>query len=656
MKKITITFALLFLGAASLSAQIQVPKKAVKKQTVSVKPTKTSTIKVTPKKTNEKPKDLSNVIAVNRQMQLKKNKEKLERESFKSGSNNKSATSNTGSMKLEIVSNNFDNGYNPKKGKASKNITKDALSCTTRTIDINANTLTFGNIGAKSGAPDWMKPGVVLKASDFLRGSHKMEIMKRHPIVYSTSLAGFGDVTRTIQKPENSSNLVSAINHLKAKSGNTAPANITHTFKEIHSLDELGFKLTGKYSNSMAGVSVSLGVDYGTKKERHYYMVDFIQNMFDIDVSPKLPEEVFINPNQPVNDLIYISRVTYGRRGIVVVESKLDVEEFGLQLDGSMETLFESGELKVGVNTLKRDEDFSIHALIYGGNAKAATSSLLKMAKEKSLNLDKWMNANPSNPKLALPIAYELKNMNNQSLGMRSNFNRPVETCLPAITETVKLKVTLTDLICAESKDDGGNGDDYGLSQFIVYKVNGKEQGFIEDTRDITKFSNRIDKKGQNQKENDNQLINGNKDNQLHVRQSRVRNTNINNSMVFEITPEALNSSSTKFEIHTWLKEYTSGSDELLTANSGPHGYKKINVKLKEVVEYLLRPSDFSEDFSNECFNWGSITDKQCKPLGTRNADLWLTEGSNNTYVDAPISLGRKDARGAVWMRFELVD
>ena len=72
-----------------------------------------------------------------------------------------------------------------------------------------------------------------------------------------------------------------------------------------------------------------------------------------------------------------------------------------------------------------------------------------------------------------------------------------------------------------------------------------------------------------------------------------------------------------------------------------------------------MNPTAFTNKFDDKCFPYSSVVGKdnnnKCYQTGTINDKLYLYEAQDNA-IDGPISLGRKDARGAVWMRFELVE
>lgn len=637
MKKNTLTFALLLFGAVTLSAQIQLPKKAPSKEEQILKKNNKKTIKIPKvKKLNgQQVFDLKSKSLRDRALITK----------------NVDGVSKT--MKLANASFGERVNIDPKIVSESKN--KSDI-CTTRNLRINVSTKDFGGF-TTNGAPDWMRPGLIMSASSFLEGRYMVIDKPRQPIEIYTNLRGNIN-TKASVTDVTKSGIDKAVNSFQSDKAAVLSANFAFKHLEVNSFQEAEFRLNGSYSNLIA--SGKLGFESTNKNKFYYYMVDFVQNMFHVDVEKVDATNAFKDPNVSTEGLLYISRVTYGRRGIIVVKSKYRLSKIEAKLQAELNTLIHKGKLTVGYDEINEEDEYAFTALYYGGDTRGAIESIENTLKGKP-DIISYLNSKADKAIYAVPIGYQLKNMYGESLGMQSVFNQNVGTCVPEITKSLKLRVTLTDLICAESKDGGGNGDDYGLNQYIVYKVKGKEKKF--SNRDIIKFSNRKDLEGINKKVNKNQMINGNKAHQIHVREGFGRTSNINNSMVFEITPDALNDSNTKFEIHTWLKEYTGSSDEVLTAGS-PKGYKRIKVPLKKVVGYLLNPKNFENEFEGECFPYDSNgfknpimggDNEKCWRTGTFNDQLFLFNAQSGA-IDGPISLGRKEARGAVWMRFELVD
>ena len=245
--------------------------------------------------------------------------------------------------------------------------------------------------------------------------------------------------------------------------------------------------------------------------------------------------------------------------------------------------------------------------------------------------------------------------MNNQVVGQKSKKTQTVTTKTPVpLASVFKLKVTLTDIQCINGRDGGGaNPDDYAIQQYIVYQANKAEKKYV--SRDINKFPNRIDLGGQVPGIK-NMLVNGDMNNQIHVREDgdiKQRNRNmINNSLVFNVTLNELNDPNASFKIFTWLKEYStttlgSNNDKVLMNND------PINVKISEVIKILLGLKSL-----NPTANFPDLTIGRGVKFHDFNDGLMLAKIRDLTpmVLEGPIRVGSPGQKAAVWVQFELIN
>lgn len=215
-----------------------------------------------------------------------------------------------------------------------------------------------------NSTPDWMLPGVFLKARDYIKGDYIVYSKERNPIDLFSSMPGSASIE--ISNPHENFNLSNAVNTIQNNPNNVVAAAISENQKEIHSKEEFSFKLMGKYSNKIAQVTASIGVEFN--ENSHYYLYEMTQHMFSIDVSNFKKEDIFIsNDDINYNDLIYISRVNYGRKAILVIESKYDLKKIDANIEGQINTLVNKARLETGLSYLNEESNFTIKALLYGG-------------------------------------------------------------------------------------------------------------------------------------------------------------------------------------------------------------------------------------------------------------------------------------------------
>jgi hypothetical protein len=564
----------------------------------------------------------------------------------------KSGTENSkeGARELTLVNNNFPetNKTTVQKGSVINNANS---ICTKETITVEIKALDFKAF-SMNAKPDWLKPGIMMKAMSFIDGSNTIEEIKdRNPITLSSDLKIANPVFE-VMNPSKKSQITTAENYFIRQDGNPVPAQMTFYYHEVHSLEEMSFKLTGKYSSGMGMFSGSVGLNYGTEKESNYYMIEFSQNMFSIEVDGMNPAKVFVDPTVSTEDYIYLSKVNYGRKGVIVFKTNKKIEEMGLSLSAKVSGVVGSGEVKAAYNSLKSNSDVEMQAFYYGGSSAGVIQSIENSIKNGVPDIISYLKDRPFDHKLALPIGYELKNLKNERVGLDNKLKQVVRTCITK--QDYKLKVTLTDIQNIDGRDGSDNPDDYAIQQSIVYTSKGRDM--VQSKTDFNKFPNTF-KKCTLVPNNVNTLICGDGNNQIHVRQNNKvsqRNTSqINNSMVFNLPYDYYADPNASFKIHTWVKEYTSGKDKVLTGNT------KISVvNIKDVMDALSgnKPLLQNKDLYDKSINV-TVDNKAIKfdSFGNEVMMANIQDINGKIILDYPIIVGSPGAKAVVWLSFELV-
>lgn len=552
-----------------------------------------------------------------------------------------------GARELTLVNNNFieTNKTTVQKGSVINNSNR---ICTKELITVEIKALDFKAF-SMNAKPDWLKPGIMMKAMSFIDGSNTIEEIKdRNPITLSTDLMVAKPVFE-VMNPSKKSQITTAENYFITQNGSPVPAQMSFYYHEVHSLEEMSFKLTGKYSSGMGMFSGSVGLNYGTEKESNYYMIEFAQNMFSIEVDGMDPAKVFVDPNVSTEDYIYLSKVNYSRKGVIVFKTNKTIKELGLSLSAKVSGVIGSAEVKAAYNSLKSSSEVEMQAFYYGGSSIGAIQSIENSIKNGVPDIISYLKDRPFDHKLALPIGYELKNLKNERVGLDNKLKQVVRTCIPK--RDYKLKVTLVDLQCINGRDGGGdNPDDYAIQQYIVYNANGTTKIRNEKRSDINTIPSRKDGPVQVPGMT-NVLISGDSNHQLHVKQgnkSANRGNTINNSLVFNISHDEFADPNAQFKIYTWLKEYTDGNDKVLANNTA------ISVKIKEVLEILsgVRKLDMNTSFEDGQIGTGT----KFHSFGTGNLMLANIQNLSNLVLEGPIKLGSQGQKAAAWISFELVD
>lgn len=557
-------------------------------------------------------------------------------------------------FKLRTTLTGFDTGDHSTIS-TTKETKKDGKFCSTTTLNTKLNTQNFSDF-TTNGPPDWMKPGIILDVPSFIDGAAKIEERyNRGPITIATNAASAKKVSTVVENPRGKSQITQAISDLLSTDRNQLhAANITYSYSEIRSKDELNYKINGRYSNSFADISVQLGMTSNSEKEHHYYLVEFQQTLFTLEVDGLNPTNIFPNnPDINLSNYVYISQVSYGRKGYFMFITDTSLNELGVSASASASYLGHNAEIEANLNQISQTENVEVKAFYYGGRVDSAISDLT--ADRSSANwkpLKKYMEGHKFSEAEAYPISYKLKNLNNDPVGMSSTNQQEIETCISSSKNT-KLKVTLLELQCDASGDSDKIGD-FGLTQHVRYRANGGNwKAPIQTT--INKFNNNCRPGDMNKDwEGSTALICGNSRNQIHVNESKKpkrRNPNINNSIVFEITPEEANDKQAEFVIDTWVKEY-SNSDVVM--NYDP---RKTTVAIHDVIAILKGIKDINNTNTSSFFDGG--VNESLKFYNFDGVSLPLRKVDNN-ILEGPIRArnkgGNLNQKAFVWMRFEIID
>jgi hypothetical protein len=521
--------------------------------------------------------------------------------------------------------------------------------CVTKDLTLSANAENYSEF-VLNNSQDWMKPGVFINASKYIEDNPVILDYKRHPVnlLITTPNTSYSQVQVT--GPEQKGNLQTAISQLVMAPGNRVAMDASYEAYEVHSEQELNFKLYGKYSST--NVSASLGLDFSQQKESHYYLLEVTQKMFDIEVDNFSMYSTFIDDTGiNYNDIIYVSSVSYGRKAIVVIETNFDMKSFNADLQGSLNTLVHKAKLETGLDYIKSNSSFKMKAVLYGGSTEAGFKSLLRSNEEQRIVLSDYLLQSSDDPQLAKPISYKLKNLAGESVGLGSAFKQTIRTCRPQFAESIKLKVTLTDLLCIKKRDNGNNPDDYAFQQAIQY-VSKNTQKIAIDSQSRGNYA--LSGCTWALPYSNNKLACGDMNDQFHLPQTGIKESNIMNYVIFEVKPEEVSDASATFKIYSWLKEYTSGDDLVLYD-------EYIDVQIDQVLADLAVGAENSDAFDKPYFdpeimkaNYGQFNTYNSGPY----QKLWLRQVGNT--LEGPISLGRTTQnggyRGAAWVRFEIVN
>lgn len=544
-----------------------------------------------------------------------------------------------GSVVLSRVGRNFKPSFNVSKRPITNN---QGSNCFNTRLSLKANNLSLGYI-TDNTPPSWLVPGAIFKTSSILNTKPTPTNDKRKSVkLTALNIDGLGN-SIVVENSERLSNLSEGVNQIFSKVKNkSVSAIISAEYKEIHSLQELELFLNGSYSANfgLANLSGTISSSYKSSNEYHFYMVKVRQYLFSIGVDDYdfSQNDFFSSSNVRKNDMVYISNIDYGRVVMVLVKSRLDLKEFEGGLEAKLNTLLSKSELKAGLKSLKFNQNYEIKAFFYGGNTSGAVESLLKTIETKNISISDYLRKDSDRPHLGRPISYTLRSMDGYDVTVNTTINQKIKTCIPE-GETIKIRITLENFECQVS-GDSDEKDDYIFNQWIIYK---NKDGRLIRNSDISMNRNESDNISNETmdfiKVGKDIIFKGDNKHQFNVEEGHKEP--IGNSIVFEITPELLRDSYSKFIIRNNLFEATSGGAlsvkypwESMTASSG-----KINVDIQSVVNDLLNLENVQ---SGKWTNYGRMK--------LRKYD------NNSTDLYGYINFKNDDRKARAKMRFKIID
>lgn len=229
----------------------------------------------------------------------------------------------------------------------------------------------------------------------------------------------------------------------------------------------------------------------------------------------------------------------------------------------------------------------------------------------------------------------------------------------------IRLKVTLTRVKSIQARDSDDIAD-FLLEQSIEYSPQGKRKIPIKNSIKRYKFNSDLLKKYNEKKDEEDidNLIIRSLSHSFHIREGD-ENHYINNSLIYELTPQEIKDKRAEFKFHTDLAENDGEMGDWFTDNifklfsrSGldlktiaRNHY--IDVNIYEVLDYLQNPNLVK--YGKSYFKGGRGGDMH--EYGAFGDVMWFKKGSNNSLI-GHLEFGdnNKESYVRFYYRFELVN
>ncbi|CAL2063020.1 thiol-activated cytolysin family protein [Tenacibaculum sp. 190524A05c] len=535
------------------------------------------------------------------------------------------------------------------KGKFSnrqreiKTVQKDR-DCVQRTYTMDVNTSTIDFIKMNQNA-DWLQPGALLETQSVLTGSNAVAYQARNPINLAITANGEQIIKSVTVNNPTPTQLTSEANRLISQSNSYASgAEIKYESKEIHSEKDFALKVNGYY-NDISGIKASLGFNFSKKTKRNYVLVDFTQSYYTIFTDPLNPTQVFKNPsdNSKVNDYVYISSVTYGRRALLMLETDYTAKQVESALNAEYDAAGTRGGVNIDVNMKDIISNSNKKLIVYGGSARDAVKIINEndmLQGFKNYIQSSFNGVGTGNGK---PIGYSFRFASDNKLcALRSQFKQTREECKPFVPE-VKVKLTISKVKCLAS-DDRDNMDDYIINLSAKSKNhNGK---IIPMVQPEFLFRNAVHDNLYKSNKNNVRLIKSDEKAQIHIREGKTQS--IYNSGIYKISKEDIGSNAS-IDLTLDIVERT-GKDRIRIAKNE---LRRIN--LKEALRYLQKVTNFT-DYGNPINKSGDIKGRYIKLKQGYTIMKEVGNPDGQRVLEGYFWNGNKKRKTAVFFTLELVE
>lgn len=309
-------------------------------------------------------------------------------------------------------------------------------TCSSVTQYLSANNIQeFGVAFINNNLLQYVYPGALYHASDFLNGAFKPVQDERNTMALTTSVKNIeGNKPNYINVGNpNYTTLTNGVSQLfyrhSNNEGEVGYEGFYYTMSKIESAAEIDFKLNAGGHYLFA--SASLGYSSKSKQYHKYLLINGYKKMFSITASPGAVTSGSSNawtvtkpsgngllkdPDRLSPDMVYINSVTYGARVLALVELNVSSDETDVNFDAEAEFGFAGGSvgLKNKMNSFNSEMNISFFAV--GGPSSAATT--VRSFDEMEAKVQQLFSG--LNYKNAQPISYTMADIDGNAVSCNS--------------------------------------------------------------------------------------------------------------------------------------------------------------------------------------------------------------------------------------------
>jgi len=215
---------------------------------------------------------------------------------------------------------------------------------------------------------DVIYEGSVIDASSLQNGKFTPITGERKPVKISISIPSLAVVSTEIKSPSLSSVREAKKQILTSRSSGMQPAQLSINSYQVYSKEHLSLLFKAKYSASFG--KIEGGYSFNDQSIKSRYVLDLTQVYYSIDMDAIGRDGFFAKKPDHIGEYspAYISSMKYGRKVMIFVESKRNLNHQEANLKAEFTSLFASGSLSANAETKKLLQENSIKILAIGGN------------------------------------------------------------------------------------------------------------------------------------------------------------------------------------------------------------------------------------------------------------------------------------------------
>jgi Thiol-activated cytolysin/Ricin-type beta-trefoil lectin domain-like len=227
------------------------------------------------------------------------------------------------------------------------------------------------------GIKENIYPGAFYNLNSVVDGTFQNYNVPRSNMELTIDLVGAASrgYRDSVKIPINKGQVMESVSRLLSKNTTRNAAEISYFKEHIESEEQLAIAAQAKFNGWGADVQANFG--YNTSEKKGYYLVRFVQRYFTVDVNHSNALTLISSRTTPIQgDPVYISSVSYGRIGMLKIESDESEEKIMAALNGSYTNGVQTGSGSFKVEYARTLQNARFTVFIYGGNAEVGVRAI----------------------------------------------------------------------------------------------------------------------------------------------------------------------------------------------------------------------------------------------------------------------------------------